>query len=84
MQHELSPLQQNVLDRYSRLATSLHSLDDSLKFINASDSDVSPEEVINQMREIEVKIGLVGTLLKGSVYSFILQQRQEKAKGSNY
>ena len=84
MQHELSPLQQNVLDRYSRLSTSLHSLDDSLKFINASDSDVSPEEVINQMREIEVKIGLVGTLLKGSVYSFILQQRQEKAKGSNY
>ncbi|CCE65016.1 hypothetical protein TPHA_0J01950 [Tetrapisispora phaffii CBS 4417] len=80
MPEELSPLQQDVLDRYSKLANILHSLDDTLNEINTSstESRTSPEEVINEMREIEIKIGLVGTLLKGSVYSFILQQKKQK------
>ncbi|EDO19447.1 hypothetical protein Kpol_1002p95 [Vanderwaltozyma polyspora DSM 70294] len=82
MHDELSPLQQTVLERYEKLASSLHSLDDTLKSINSTDSEVSPEEVIRQLREIEIKIGLVGTLLKGSVYSFILQQKQEQERSN--
>ncbi|CCE89498.1 Dad3p TDEL_0A01660 [Torulaspora delbrueckii] len=78
MQEELSILQQNVLERYRKLAEVLHSLDDTFKQFNDTDKEhVSSEVVLQQMREIEVKIGLVGTLLKGSVYSLILQRRQE-------
>lgn len=79
MQEELTPLQQNVLDRYRRLARALHSLDETFKQFNASNSDsITAESVLSQIREIEVKIGLVGTLLKGSVYSLVLQRKQEE------
>lgn len=78
MREELSLLQQNVLERYQRLAQVLSSLDETLKqFNDTSNESVSSEIVLQQLREIEVKIGLVGTLLKGSVYSLVLQRRQE-------
>lgn len=79
MPEELTPLQQNVLDRYKRLARALHSLDETFKQFNApSDDNVTAEGVLDQIRQIEVKIGLVGTLLKGSVYSLVLQRKQEE------
>lgn len=77
MREELSLLQQNVLERYQKLAQVLHSLDSTVKQFNDSAENVSSEVVLQQIREIEVKIGLVGTLLKGSVYSLVLQRRQE-------
>ncbi|QLQ82084.1 hypothetical protein HG537_0G03390 [Torulaspora globosa] len=78
MREELSLLQQNVLERYQKLAQVLHSLDNTLKQFNDNGNEnVSSEVVLQQIREIEVKIGLVGTLLKGSVYSLVLQRRQE-------
>lgn len=84
MQEELSVLQQSVLERYGKLAEVLHSLDDTFKQFNDTDKDhVSSEVVLQQIREIEVKIGLVGTLLKGSVYSLILQRRQELEREAN-
>lgn len=78
MQEELTPLQQNVLERYKKLAQMLHSLDETFKQFNTTQKEnVSAEGVLQQIREIEIKIGLVGTLLKGSVYSLVLQRRQE-------
>lgn len=78
----MTPLQQKVLERYRDLASCLKDLDLSIKELNtqqrSADSDgVTPDEILKEMREIEVKIGLVGTLLKGSVYSLILQKQQE-------
>lgn len=78
MQEELSLLQLNVLEKYKKLADVLHSLDDTFKhFINTKGDNASSEVVLQQIREIEIKIGLVGTLLKGSVYSLVLQKKQE-------
>lgn len=82
MDQQLTPLQQKVLERYRDLASCLKDLDLSIKELNtqqrSADSDgVTPDEILKEMREIEVKIGLVGTLLKGSVYSLILQKQQE-------
>lgn len=78
MEEDLSLLQQSVLERYRKLAEILHSLDNTFKQFNDSTNDhVSSEVVLQQIREIEVKIGLVGTLLKGSVYSLLLHRRQE-------
>lgn len=83
MQEELTPLQQNVLERYKKLAQMLHSLDETFKQFNTTQKEnVSAEGVLQQIREIEIKIGLVGTLLKGSVYSLVLQRRQEEREKS--
>lgn len=79
MEDQMTPLQQNVLQRYGKLATSLHSLDESIRKLKqqqqASDSDVTPEDVLSEIREVEVKLGLIWTLLKGSVYSYVLQKQ---------
>ncbi|AHY74709.1 AQG_2a_G0004460.mRNA.1.CDS.1 [Saccharomyces cerevisiae] len=92
MEHNLSPLQQEVLDKYKQLSLDLKALDETIKELNYSQhrqqhsqqETVSPDEILQEMRDIEVKIGLVGTLLKGSVYSLILQRKQEQESlGSN-
>ncbi|AJQ12076.1 Dad3p [Saccharomyces cerevisiae YJM1342] len=92
MEHNLSPLQQEVLDKYKQLSLDLKALDETIKELNYSQhrqqhsqqENVSPDEILQEMRDIEVKIGLVGTLLKGSVYSLILQRKQEQESlGSN-
>ena len=79
MEAELTELQRKVLERYSRLAALLHSLDDSIKQLNESkgqpSSGISSEQILKEMREIEVKIGLIGTLIKGSVFQYILQKQ---------
>lgn len=80
----MSKLQQEVLSKYSQLAESLHRLDTTVKQLNQSaretkenSNNVSAEEILEEMRQIETKIGLIGTLFKGSVYSFILQRKNE-------
>lgn len=84
----MSKLQQEVLGRYAQLAQSLHTLDNTVKELNQSahetrdkekhqDNSVSPEEILEEMRQIETKITLIGTLFKGSVYSFILQRKND-------
>ena len=92
MEHNLSPLQQEVLDKYKQISLDLKALDETIKELNYSQhrqqhsqqETVSPDEILQEMRDIEVKIGLVGTLLKGSVYSLILQRKQEQESlGSN-
>ncbi|SCW00539.1 LAFE_0C06414g1_1 [Lachancea fermentati] len=71
---DLSHLQKSVLEKYTHLAKSLHSLDNTIKQLNANKHEESPEQVLQQLREIEVKIALAGTLFKGSVYSLVLQK----------
>lgn len=80
----MSKLQQEVLSKYSQLAESLHRLDETVKELNRSakenkenSNNISAEEILEEMRQIEAKIGLIGTLFKGSVYSFILQRKNE-------
>lgn len=83
IQH-VSKLQQEVLGKYTQLADSLHKLDETVKELNQSATQVqnkadhiSAEEILEEMRQIETKIGLIGTLFKGSVYSFILQRKND-------
>ncbi|CCC69920.1 hypothetical protein NCAS_0D03390 [Naumovozyma castellii] len=82
MQRDLTPLQENVLEKYRILSQSLQSLDNTIRELNNTKEDrtnASPEAVLQEMRDIEIKLGLVGTLLKGSVYSLILQKKNELA-----
>lgn len=74
MSQELTPLQRSVLDKYRNLVETLRELEQTLSELNNTTKDSKPEEILKEMREIEVKISLVSTLLKGSVYSLVLQR----------
>ncbi|KAK3320881.1 DASH complex subunit Dad3 [Cercophora scortea] len=67
---ELSPLEQEVLEEYERLAENMKKLASILD--NLASAPTS--EILDGLRELERKTSLVFTLLKASVYSIVLQQ----------
>ncbi|KAK3069035.1 hypothetical protein LTR53_012949 [Teratosphaeriaceae sp. CCFEE 6253] len=67
---ELSPLEQEVLDEYAKLAGNLDNLSNIL-----AELAVNPSvEILEALRGLERKTTTVFTLLKASVYSIVLQQ----------
>ncbi|KAI3319194.1 DASH complex subunit Dad3-domain-containing protein [Xylariaceae sp. AK1471] len=67
---ELSPLEQEVLDEYERLAENMKKLASVLDTMAGQPTT----EILDGLRELERKTSLVFTLLKASVYSIVLQQ----------
>ncbi|RYP11964.1 hypothetical protein DL767_011533 [Monosporascus sp. MG133] len=67
---ELSPLEQEVLEEYERLAENMKKLATILDAM----ADRPATEILDGLRELERKTSLVFTLLKASVYSIVLQQ----------
>ncbi|KAI5847599.1 DASH complex subunit Dad3-domain-containing protein [Tricharina praecox] len=77
----LSPLEQQVLDEYSRLLDNLHRLSST----TAALADTPAAEIMDSLRLLERKTGLVFTLLKASVYSMVLQQQLDtEGQGQGY
>ncbi|KAF8417072.1 DASH complex subunit Dad3-domain-containing protein, partial [Tirmania nivea] len=69
----LTPLEQEVLDEYARLLNNMDQLSASI----ASLATAPTAQLLDSLRELERKTGLVFTLLKASVYSIVLQQQLE-------
>ncbi|KAK3315017.1 DASH complex subunit Dad3-domain-containing protein [Apodospora peruviana] len=69
-QPELSPLEQDVLEEYERLAENMKKLASILDNLASAPTT----EILDGLRELERKTSLVFTLLKASVYSIVLQQ----------
>ncbi|KAK4455672.1 putative dash complex subunit dad3 [Podospora aff. communis PSN243] len=67
---ELSPMEQEVLDEYERLAENMKKLATLLDHLASQPTS----EILDGLRELERKTSLVFTLLKASVYSIVLQQ----------
>ncbi|TGJ85194.1 hypothetical protein E0Z10_g3559 [Xylaria hypoxylon] len=67
---ELSPLEQEVLEEYERLAENMKKLASVLDTMASRPT----AEILDGLRELERKTSLVFTLLKASVYSIVLQQ----------
>ncbi|KAI1295785.1 DASH complex subunit Dad3-domain-containing protein [Xylaria venustula] len=67
---ELSPLEQEVLEEYERLAENMKRLASVLDTMAGQPTT----EILDGLRELERKTSLVFTLLKASVYSIVLQQ----------
>ncbi|KAF8852063.1 hypothetical protein BDZ45DRAFT_125421 [Acephala macrosclerotiorum] len=67
---ELSPLEQDVLDEYERLAENMKKLASLLDAMAGKPT----AEILDGLRQLERKTSLVFTLLKASVYSIVLQQ----------
>ncbi|KAK0345719.1 hypothetical protein LTR91_014296 [Friedmanniomyces endolithicus] len=76
----LSPLEQEVLDAYARLAGNLDNVlpsppsRDPLSTILAELANNPSVEILDALRGLERKTSTVFTLLKASVYSIVLQQ----------
>jgi len=67
---DLSPLEQDVLDEYERLADNMKKLAGLLDTMAGAPT----AEILDGLRQLERKTSLVFTLLKASVYSIVLQQ----------
>ncbi|KAF5643881.1 DASH complex subunit Dad3-domain-containing protein [Fusarium sp. MPI-SDFR-AT-0072] len=75
---ELTPLEQEVLDEYERLADNMSKLATVLEHLASNPST----EILDGLRELERKTSLAFTLLKASVYSIVLQQEIDWGDGS--
>jgi len=67
---DLSPLEQDVLEEYERLAENMKKLAELLDTM----AGMPTSEILDGLRQLERKTSLVFTLLKASVYSIVLQQ----------
>ncbi|OJJ50900.1 hypothetical protein ASPZODRAFT_11739 [Penicilliopsis zonata CBS 506.65] len=67
----VSPLEQEVLDEYTRLLSNVNKLSDKLSSLAGSPSTLT----LDGLRLLERKTATVCTLLKASVYSIVLQQQ---------
>ncbi|KAM0455902.1 hypothetical protein ACHAO4_003984 [Trichoderma viride] len=74
---ELSPMEQEILEEYERLATNMKTLATLLDSL-ASNPTVG---ILDGLRELERKTSLAFTLLKASVYSIVLQQEIDWGAG---
>ncbi|KAI2642200.1 DASH complex subunit Dad3-domain-containing protein [Xylaria nigripes] len=70
---DLTPLEQEVLEEYERLAENMKKLASILDTMARQPTT----EILDGLRELERKTSLVFTLLKASVYSIVLQQEIE-------
>lgn len=77
----LSPTEAQILSQYQLLARQLNALSAEIKHLNSSHkadaSGANADDLLDSMRNLEVKIGLVYTLFKGAVYSLFLQHEED-------
>ncbi|KAH8161643.1 hypothetical protein CIB48_g6600 [Xylaria polymorpha] len=76
---ELSPLEQEVLEEYERLAENMKKLASVLDTM----ANQPTTQILDGLRELERKTSLVFTLLKASVYSIVLQQEIDFGGGDH-
>lgn len=90
----LSETESQILAQYQLLAVQLNTLNNEIKQLNsgeilvAENASSEQEEVIDKhnsadhlldsLRNLEMKIGLVYTLFKGAVYSLFLQYEEDQ------
>ncbi|RPB05904.1 hypothetical protein L873DRAFT_1642174, partial [Choiromyces venosus 120613-1] len=67
----LTPLEQEILDEYTRLLHNMNTLSATISTIAGTPT----AKILDSLRGLERKTGLVFTLLKASVYSMVLQQQ---------
>ncbi|KAL2116806.1 hypothetical protein VTJ04DRAFT_8974 [Mycothermus thermophilus] len=76
---ELSPLEQEVLDEYERLAENMKKLAQLLDHLASAPAS----DILDGLRNLERQTSLVFTLLKASVYSIVLQQEIDWGGGGD-
>lgn len=90
---QLTPLESEILTQYQRLAIQLNTLSREIRHLSTTNNELIAEqgsddkdtggeagELLDNLRNLEMKIGLVYTLFKGAVYSLFLDNEQDNAK----
>ncbi|KAJ6786972.1 hypothetical protein PWT90_07452 [Aphanocladium album] len=75
---DLSPLEQEVLDEYERLANNMKQLATLLDKLASNPTT----DILDGLRDLERKTSMAFTLLKASVYSIVLQQEIDWGAGA--
>lgn len=85
----LSPIEAQILTQYQLLAKQLNTLSSEIENLNSSESIANENDVessagasnadklLDNLRNLEMKMGLVYTLFKGAVYSLFLQHEED-------
>ncbi|CAK7893125.1 DASH complex subunit Dad3p [[Candida] anglica] len=77
----LSPVESQILTQYQLLASQLNNLSSEIKQLNSANTnkveDGNADKLLDNLRNLEMKIGLVYTLFKGAVYSLFLQHEED-------
>jgi len=76
----VSPLEQEVLDEYTRLLNNMSHLSETLAVLSKGPITI---EIAEGLRLLERKVASVYTLMKASVYSIVLQQGQLDGDGGD-
>ena len=90
----LSETESQILSQYQLLAIQLNTLNNEIKQLNSGeivvaenasseqeevvDKHNSADHLLDSLRNLEMKIGLVYTLFKGAVYSLFLQYEEDQ------
>lgn len=74
----VSPLEQDVLDEYTRLLNNMNELTKTLTDLSSGPVTL---EIAESLRLLERKVASVYLLMKASVYSIVLQQGQVEGEG---
>lgn len=91
LQTDLTPLERKVLIQYQNLALKLYKLSDELKKIHQRRSDLALNDfvagqahaLLQNMRGLERKTGLVYTQFRTAVYALQLQNEEIKEQTKN-
>lgn len=74
-----SATQQAILDEYRALLSNVKTLNASITKLATLPSG----PILDDLRAVEKKTGLVFTLLKASVYALLMQQQEEDARNND-
>lgn len=87
-QQELSVLERQVLMQYQSLALKLHRLAEEIQTLHKSTpvadfQSGQATELLQNMRGLERKVGLVHTLFRTAVYSLLLQNEESRTEAAS-
>ena len=78
---DVSPLESQILAQYQHLANQLQTLDQHIQRLTKTTrlvgDDQSADKLLDNYRNLEMKIGLVYNLFKGAVYLLFLQNEED-------
>lgn len=77
----LTTLEAKVLDQYQLLASQLSTLSHEITKLTKQQQDGdSAQDLANNMRLVENKIGLINILFKRAVYTLFVEQERERER----
>ena len=72
--NQLTPTEAQLLNQYQLLVSQLNTLSLEISNLTKQQQKDSAHDLANNLRNLEMKIGLIHTLFKGAVYTLFVDQ----------